>query len=779
MIAPAGRRASLNDASSSLPAPLFAYQHRADGLLTQVTSNNQNYAFTYADNGLLTGRVDPFRSLSVDGRDGAGRILGQTQVANGASVLVEDVFWRANSTLDSYSATRSGTGAWNDTRVYSYNARGQLLIEGFSPAAGATNTLNYSFDGNNPGLGVRLGAKIGTGAPASWETSATANNLGRVTADSQLSVSGRAVPASGVASGADHVDISVDGISQGRAAYTGSGPWSISLDLAAGSHSLGANAVDPSGLFTATANSTFTVTAANPSEQAGTVTNGYDDDGNVTSRSWSSGLTQTLTWDAFGRLIKVSQRNSANNGYDWTAIYDGLGRRLLTSQQPVANNVVGSATNVTTSIYDPQVEFLEIGVAVSGAKAWKVYGPDLNGRFGGLQGTGGLEAVILDADGTTTGVINDQFGNGVATVSGGSVTWYTTRVGAYGPLPGIQAQTLTDVTQVAASTAWRSRRIDPTGFYWLGARYYEPTSGRFLSADPMGQAASPSLYDFAHGDPVNYFDPTGRIFGTGLSTGEFFGAIGIGALHGAEAFSDGVTGIAGAHPFANNGFYDPNDSSLQVSQRIGTATVVIAGSVLAVGATSTIVSEGLAANEITALQAIGINGLAGTGISVLGNTATQLAENGGNWGAVDPMQQIRAGSIGLGFGMVGGVAIVTEQFIEQSLIGNLANLQLKAEDTEYEMVLQLANRERIDAVLADIEQSASFSENLANTQMDFLSFLDRAGLPIAEGLFGKTLEEQLFGHSNENGLTGAEGSLNNGNTVIQQDPTGKYTKPSN
>jgi RHS repeat-associated protein len=145
---------------------------------------------------------------------------------------------------------------------------------------------------------------------------------------------------------------------------------------------------------------------------------------------------------------------------------------------------------------------------------WKVYGPDTNGRFGGLQGTGGLEATILDADGTTTGVINDQFGNGVAAVtgtgSGASVTWNTTRVGAYGPLPGIQAQTLTDVTQLAAATAWRSRRIDPTGFYWLGARYYEPTSGRFLSADPMGHAASPSLYDYAGGDPVNGMDPDGR-----------------------------------------------------------------------------------------------------------------------------------------------------------------------------------------------------------------------------------------------------------------------------
>jgi RHS repeat-associated protein len=147
---------------------------------------------------------------------------------------------------------------------------------------------------------------------------------------------------------------------------------------------------------------------------------------------------------------------------------------------------------------------------VSGRSHWKVYGPDLNGRFGGLQGTGGLEATIVDAGGATQGVINDQFGNGVASVTGSAVTWFATRVGAYGPLPGTQAATLTDITQLAAATAWRGRRIDPTGFYDLGARYYEPTSGRFLSADPLGQAASPSLYDFVGGDPVNFFDPTGR-----------------------------------------------------------------------------------------------------------------------------------------------------------------------------------------------------------------------------------------------------------------------------
>jgi|GEM_PF-4658247 len=40
--------------------------------------------------------------------------------------------------------------------------------------------------------------------------------------------------------------------------------------------------------------------------------------------------------------------------------------------------------------------------------------------------------------------------------------------------------------------------------------YYEPASGRFLSPDPLGHEASMSLYDYANGDPVNRFDPTGR-----------------------------------------------------------------------------------------------------------------------------------------------------------------------------------------------------------------------------------------------------------------------------
>jgi hypothetical protein len=45
----------------------------------------------------------------------------------------------------------------------------------------------------------------------------------------------------------------------------------------------------------------------------------------------------------------------------------------------------------------------------------------------------------------------------------------------------------------------------------MGMRYYDPESGTFLSADPMGHPASLSLYDYCASDPVNRVDPDGRV----------------------------------------------------------------------------------------------------------------------------------------------------------------------------------------------------------------------------------------------------------------------------
>ncbi len=63
---------------------------------------------------------------------------------------------------------------------------------------------------------------------------------------------------------------------------------------------------------------------------------------------------------------------------------------------------------------------------------------------------------------------------------------------------------------------YRGEQFDPDlGMYYFRARYYNPATGRFMSRDPEGgnrfDPASFQKYLYADGNPVNEWDPTGRI----------------------------------------------------------------------------------------------------------------------------------------------------------------------------------------------------------------------------------------------------------------------------
>ena len=123
---------------------------------------------------------------------------------------------------------------------------------------------------------------------------------------------------------------------------------------------------------------------------------------------------------------------------------------------------------------------------VNGITTWKTFGPDASGGYGGMQGVGGLETLWQYPQSYSAGVLQDYFGNILGSITNGTVSWNSTRFSSYGPVPGYESPVLSPNVSLAVATGWRGRRVDETGLVYLGARHYDPTAGRFLSADPLG-----------------------------------------------------------------------------------------------------------------------------------------------------------------------------------------------------------------------------------------------------------------------------------------------------
>jgi RHS repeat-associated protein len=258
--------------------------------------------------------------------------------------------------------------------------------------------------------------------------------------------------------------------------------------------------------------------------EAGDALHEYDEAGNLIALK-RSGELFSYRWDAWGNLETVicKEALSGKEKFTWQAVYDGLGRRLETRYRPAEGPEVNYGY-----WYDPEFEFLEVGVSRgSDSIAWKVYGLDLNGELGGLQGLGGLR-LVADSQGNQLTPIEDLQGNILGYVQNNTpskeVFWNAPLKAAenssyadpYGPLVSTQkslekADPTTPLGIALLQTCgWRGKRQDPSGLFCMGTRYYDPSGGRFISPDPYGHFGSLDLYSFANGNPVLYWDADGR-----------------------------------------------------------------------------------------------------------------------------------------------------------------------------------------------------------------------------------------------------------------------------
>jgi YD repeat-containing protein len=482
------------------------FQYRADGRMVSV---NDSF-FGYGDNGLLISKTNGSRVITVDQRDGEGKPLQQTTKLNSTTVLGENWSWTGDDLPSTYTAARSD---FTDARRFAYaSASRRLAQETFNLNSSQSVTNNYTYDnGTAGGLGVltKAGDSWSVSLDAFSRVSTETNSIIHRTASGNVN---GAATLRGYLNG-QPLNLSYD--------HHSASAWLADVALSAGStNTLAVYADHPSGLFTTNRNSTFTVpSGSHDSEQSL-----YDGSGNVTNRVWKRAdgtvvRSQSLTWDAFGDLVNVTDLDGNANGFKLVSIFDGLGRQVQTIETTISNNVALATSPspvVVTYSYDPQSEFLIEGINITqgslSRQDWFSYGPDMSGVYGGMHGVGGLEEIATTSGtlNTVAVLINDYFGNVLGAITNNTVGWNASRQSLYAPAEGYAPPRLSLDAPAYASLAWRTRTVNAVGYVQLGARPYDPIRRAFMASDPLGHDADPALNTAFGGNPAAFFDADGR-----------------------------------------------------------------------------------------------------------------------------------------------------------------------------------------------------------------------------------------------------------------------------
>lgn len=521
----AGRRTQFNVGNTAN----YGFAWRSDFTMAAFLAPNGTGLYGFDTAGLLTNRTATIRSATITARDGEGRPLNLTTTVNGSTVLTESLSWLGDGLLATHTLADAN---FNDYRSYAYAPLSRRLTQEILNLNSATIwTNNFAYDGGSPqGPGVLT--SVGQ-TNAQWSGGADA--FSRLAQATNTTVT---YSAQGHVAGWGNVNLWLDNRPVAVAVVgTNNTQWSATMELSPGPHQLVGSAVQqPTSQFTSWATNSFT-----NSIPYQTTSDTLDLAGNTTQRVWlnSNGTTnrvETLSWDARGRLHAITERDATSTGYNWTAVYDPLNRRLSTTSILVTNGVAFTTfPNTINQYYDPQADCLELGVSYGTKNIWKLYGPDLNGVYGGLNGRGGFDGYTT-ALGLFFPTICDFRGNVLGYVTNGSVMWNPSRPTAYGAVPGYRPVALGNGANVPQSSAWGSLWPDITGYYNFHQRVYDPITGHWLSGDPSWNEWDPNWYTFCGGDPVNHTDPDGMLATT---AGNYTVGLGQGFLQASTGISTG------------------------------------------------------------------------------------------------------------------------------------------------------------------------------------------------------------------------------------------------
>ena len=165
-----------------------------------------------------------------------------------------------------------------------------------------------------------------------------------------------------------------------------------------------------------------------------------------------------------------------------------------------------SAVAMYTGTFEPKT-------AYTGRYGIGQVGPDLVGQKTGALGQeaggiGGLQAIFSTSNGVTTVYIPTIDRNGNITKLINATTHQVDANYEYSPYGVLVAET--GPAKYACPLRFMSKYYDKeTGLYYYGYRFYNPTTCKWLSNDPLQERGGYPLNLTFNGDPINNYDPLG------------------------------------------------------------------------------------------------------------------------------------------------------------------------------------------------------------------------------------------------------------------------------
>jgi len=443
-------------------------------------------AYAYVDAGQLA-----VETQSVAGHPAAMRTLTHTYDADGLRtglVYPGGKVLAAGYTARGQLATMTFHGQPVATSTYRPNGQPIGTVYG----NGAQRTLSYDAAGRLTGTGTNVGAATITGR--GYALDAVGRRTGYVDETAANAVFSYD-PAGQVLGGT--VPVPGQPASVNTYAYD---PEGNRTQSSTGIQPAPADPVTITGSTTYTANplNQYTAITGNPNPT-------YDADGNLLSGLRSPLSVFTSTWNGENRMLSSTSANVAITDRRVENAYDALGRRV---RKTVKFASTGAVIEDRYFIYDGWNVIEETIAPATGPveTAEHVWGTDLSGS---AQGAGGVGGLLLRESSATGASYYHYDGNG-------NVTALTSTAGTiqaaytYGPF----GETLRAVGPLAQANPWRfstKYQDDETGLLYYGYRFYNPTDGRWLNRDPIGEDGGMNLYGFLNNSATKTIDPDGRM----------------------------------------------------------------------------------------------------------------------------------------------------------------------------------------------------------------------------------------------------------------------------